>query len=91
VPPESWPAFAGEMDRKLAEAEGLLDAEFRRIKLSYVREKSAGNYDRALAEMERLQRIFPDKDDARHQFARKQKTVLNRLMSGKKDSGVFGN
>jgi len=90
VPPESWPAVAADLDTKIAEAEGLLDQEFRRIKLSYVREKSAGNLDRALEEMERLLRIFPDRDDERHQFARKQKKVLNRMMSGKKGGSVFG-
>ncbi|MCO4768759.1 MAG: FHA domain-containing protein [Deltaproteobacteria bacterium] len=91
VPPENWPAFASEMDRKIAEAEGLLDQEFRRLKLAYVREKSAGNYDRALEEMERLQRIFPDKEDERYQFGRKQKKVLDKLMRGKKGGSVFGN
>ena len=90
VPAANWPAFAAELDRKIAEAEGLLDQEFRRIKLSYVREKSAGNYDRAYEEMERLQRIFPDKEDERFQFGRKQKKVLDRLMRGKKGGGVFG-
>lgn len=90
VPAENWPAFAAELDRKIAEAEGLLDQEFRRIKLSYVREKSAGNYDRAYEEMDRLQRIFPDKEDERFQFGRKQKKVLDRLMRGKKGGGVFG-
>lgn len=91
VPHESWPGFSGELDRKIGKAEGLLDQQFRRIKLSYIREKSAGNLDRALAEMERLQRIFPDKADERYLFARKQKQVLNRMMSGKKGTSVFGN
>ena len=91
VPPEKWPAFSSEMDRKMSEAEGLLDQEFRSLKLAYVQHKSAGDYDRALEDMERLQRVFPDREDERHQFARKQKKVLSRLMSGKKGGGVFGN
>ncbi len=90
VPPEKWPAFSSEMDRKMSEAEGRLDQEFRSLKLAYVQHKSAGDYDRALEDMERLQRVFPDREDERHQFARKQKKVLSRLMSGKKGGGVFG-
>ena len=90
VPSEKWPPFAVEIDQKLAETEGLLDQEFRRLKLAYVREKSAGNYDRAMEELERLQRIFPSKEDERHQFARKQKKALNNLMNGGGGSGIFG-
>ena len=90
VPSEKWPPFAGEIEQKLAETEGLLDQEFRRLKLAYVREKSAGNYSRALEELERMQRIFPNRDDERHQFSRKQKKVLNKLMSGGGGGGIFG-
>ena len=90
VPSEKWPPFAPEIESKLADTEGLLDQEFRRLKLAYVREKSAGNYERAMEELERLQRIFPSKDDQRHLFARKQKKALNKLMSGGGSTGYFG-
>jgi len=90
VPSEKWPPFAPEIEAKLADTEGLLDQEFRRLKLAYVREKSAGNYERAMEELERLQRIFPSKDDQRHLFARKQKKALNKLMSGGGSTGYFG-
>jgi len=91
VPPESWPAFAAEIDSKMGEAEGLLDQQFRRIKLVYIQEKAAGNLDRALEELDRLQRIFPDKTNERFLFARKQKQILDRQMRGKKGGSVFGN
>ena len=90
VPSEKWPPFAPEIEQKLAETEGLLDQEFRRLKLAYVREKSAGNYERAMEELERLQRVFPSKDDQRHLFARKQKKALNKLMSGGGSTSYFG-
>ncbi len=90
VPSEKWPPFAPEIEQKLAETEGLLDQEFRRLKLAYVREKSAGDYERAMEELERLQRVFPSKDDQRHLFARKQKQALNKLMSGGGETSYFG-
>ena len=89
VPTESWPPFAAELDRKTAEAEGMLDQEFRRIKLGYVREKSAGNYRRAMEEIERMMRVFPERDDERNDFARREKQRLERLIRGDKKKGFL--
>lgn len=85
-----WPQVANEIDARVQEARGLLDQEFRKAKINYVREKQSGRYDQAMSELERILRLFPDKDDERHQFAKKQQSDLRSLMAGgKKNDGPF--
>jgi tetratricopeptide (TPR) repeat protein len=90
VDPSKWPGFAREIDPKIAEAQGLLEQEFKDSKINYVREKQSGRYAEAIAEMERVMRMFPDRNDARHKFARDQIKIVRHLMEGGKSKFGFG-
>jgi hypothetical protein len=79
-----WPTFAREIQPRVDEVSALLDSEYRRARINYVRDKDARNYEKGIQEMDRLLRIFPDKNDTRHQFARTKKRQLRSMMSGKK-------
>lgn len=90
VDPARHPPTAIEIDARIQEARGLLDQEFRKAKISYVREKQSGRYEQAMEELERILRLFPDKDDERHQFAKKQQQDVRALMAGgKRNDGPF--
>jgi hypothetical protein len=84
-----WPSFAREIQPRVDEVDALLDAEYRRARINYVRDKDARNYEAGIREMDRLLRMFPDKNDTRHQFARTKKRQLRSMMSGKKKKGFL--
>jgi len=84
VDQQKWPGFAREIQPRVDEVSELLDAEYRKARINYVRNKDAGNYEGGIREMERLLRMFPDKNDTRHQFAREKKRQLRSMMKGKK-------
>jgi hypothetical protein len=89
IPAEQRPEYTAELDRKLGHVDELLENEFRRIRLAFVREFQAGNYDRALEELERIQRTFPEKTDERNDYARKREREVRAKMAGGKKWG-FG-
>ena len=79
-----WPAFAREIQPRVDKVKELLDAEYRRARINYVRDKDSRDYESAMREMDRLLRMFPDKNDTRHEFAREKKIQLRSMMSGNK-------
>jgi hypothetical protein len=79
-----WPSYAREIQPRVDEVADLLNAEYRKARINYVRNKDARNYEAGIREMDRLIRMFPDKKDTRHGFAREKKRQLRSMMSGKK-------
>ena len=82
VPKANWPDFASEIDVQIARANKLLDKEYSNAKLNYVRERQSGHYERGMAEMDRIIRMTPDRNNEKHKYARKQQKVLRSLMAG---------
>ena len=89
VDPVRWGPVAAQIDAKVQEAEGLLDQEFRKQKIAYVREKQSGRYDQAMENLDGIVCLFPERDDDRHKFARTQQAEIRRLMSGSEEKGPF--
>ena len=84
-----WPGFAREIQPRVDTVKELLDAEYRRARINYVRDKDARNYEAGILGMDRLIRMFPDKNDTRNEFARAKKRQLRAMMTGKKKKGFL--
>jgi hypothetical protein len=83
-----WPPFAREIAPKIQRAEGMLDQEYRRIKMSFVGYYQSADWRRAGQELELLMRIIPDNVDPRFKWAKKNKAkVKKRLRSMPKKKG----
>ena len=77
-----WPDWTAGLGPKLAEAEERLDQKFVSAKLDYVRYYQSADYQRAMAEIELMLRLVPNKDDPRNEYARDRKRRIRALMSG---------
>jgi len=82
VDPGSWPEWTVDLDPKHAEAEALLSEKFMDTKWNYVRFYQSADYDRAEAELERITRLVPDKNDDRNSYARERLRKVRDLMGG---------
>jgi hypothetical protein len=82
-----WPAWAADIDPKMAEAEGKLDQKFKEAKLAYVRAYQSNDFERGLQELERILRLVPEKTDSRNDYARTRIRTLREMMSGGKKKG----
>ena len=79
-----WPSWTRELDTKIGEAEGLLDQEYRHVKLNFVKFYQSGDYEQADRAIERAIRMIPDREDERHQYMRNQQKRIRNLKSGGK-------
>jgi hypothetical protein len=83
-----WPPFAREIAPKIQRAQGQLDQEYRRIKMSFVGYYQSADWRRAGEELELLMRIIPESEDPRNKWAKKNKAkVKKRLRSMPKKKG----
>jgi len=88
VAPELWPPFAREIEPQVQRAQGMLDKEYRRIKMSFVGRYQSNDWARANEDLELLMRIIPDSKDPRYMWAKKNKAkVKKRLRSMPKRKG----
>jgi len=88
VDPALWPPFTRQIAPKIQRAEGMLDQEYRRIKMSFVGYYQSADWRRAGQELELLMRIIPDNVDPRYKWAKKNKAkVKKRLRSMPKKKG----
>ncbi len=79
-----WPSWTRELDTKIGEAEGLLDQEYRHVKLNFVKFYQSGDYEQADRAIERAIRMIPEREDERHQYMRNQQKRIRNLSTGKK-------
>ncbi len=84
VPEALWPDWAFQIAEQIAEAEDLLNSQFSRVKLDYVRAYQAEDYADATAQCERMRRLVPDPNDERHIYAKEKIRRLRAMMSGDK-------
>ena len=82
VDPASWPSWTADLEPKHAEAEALLSEKYIDTKWNYVRFYQSADYGRAEAELERITRLVPDKNDERNSYARERLRKVRDLMSG---------
>ena len=76
------PSWNRELDTKIGEAEGLLDQEYRHVKLNFVKFYQSGDYEQADRAIERAIRMIPEREDERHQYMRNQQKRIRNLKSG---------
>jgi len=77
-----WPKFAGDIPSKIQSAQGMLDQEYRRIKLSFVGYYQSADWRRADGELELLMRKIPDDTDPRYKWAKKHKAKVKKRLRG---------
>jgi hypothetical protein len=82
VDPAKWPVWTADLEPKHAEADVLLNEKFMDTKWNYVRFYQSADYGRAEAELERITRLVPDKNDERNSYARERLRKVRDLMSG---------
>ncbi len=82
VDPTRWPLWTADLEPKLAEAEALLNEKFSDAKWNYIRFYQSADYGRAEAELERIVRLVPDKNDDRNSYAKERLRRVRDLMKG---------
>ena len=88
IDPELRPPYTRELSSQIQRAQGMLDKETSRIKMSFVGHYQSNDFVRASADLELLLRVVPAPEDPRYMWAKKNLAkVKKRLRSMPKKKG----
>ena len=76
------PDFAADLTRGLDEAEALLDQRYNDLRFQVEQAENTGRLDDAARLLQRVLRLIPDREDARHEAAQIRLLTLENLKKG---------
>ena len=80
---ELWPAFASELEARIAQVDSDLDHAHMGAKIDYARQYQDGNYEGARRALQEMLTLFPAAKDDRRQYALQRLKKLDGMQTGK--------